>query len=231
MVIPAQEPAMIPKRAAPKTGELKLELYNNGGGIMRNRIVNPGDFLLATPALNGSYFQNCIIFVVECSLKTGAWGLVINHPAHLPLDEVFKSVPKNYKLLPLEFAAAERKLHTFFFGGPVQGTDPFQKLSVCILEVGFSVFNGAYEISKGVFISRIPLEMELPVSKLIAPQNKTARMFFGYSGWGIGQLEKEVLDGAWEVSNPFPFDVFSANRDEVPVTVNKFRECYENHRA
>jgi len=195
---------------------------------MQTRIVHPGDFLLATPALGGSYFQDCVIFIIECSATTGSWGLVINHLAHIPLDEVFRKNPgASHRQLPWEIMGASRELHTFFFGGPVQNTDPFQKLSVCILETGESVFNGAYEISNGVFISKIPLEMELPVSRLISPQNKTARIFFGYSGWGVGQLEREILDGAWEISNPFPYDVFSKNRDEVPVTVNKFRECYE----
>jgi len=199
---------------------------------MQEEIVRSGDFLLATPALNRSYFQDCIIFVVECSPRTGSWGLVINHQAHIPLDEVFKKNPSNInKFIPPEMLRARRQLYTFFFGGPVQNTSPFQRLSVSILETGVSVFNGAYEISKGVFVSRIPLEMELPVSKLIAPQNKTARMFFGYSGWGAGQLENEILNGSWEVSNPVPYEVFSRDKDEVPVTVGKFRECYENHRA
>jgi putative transcriptional regulator len=195
-------------------------------------MICSGDFLLATPALNDGYFQDCIIFMVECSQETGSWGLVINHLSHIPLDEVFKrTVRANNRLVPLEIVAAERERHIFFFGGPVQGTDPFQKLSVCILEAGNSVFDGAYEISKGVFISKIPLEMELPVSRLTTPQNKTARIFFGYSGWGVGQLEREILDGAWEVLNISPYDVFSKSRDEVPATVNKFRECYESHRA
>jgi putative transcriptional regulator len=188
---------------------------------MQTEIVQPGDFLLATPALKDSYFQNCIIFIVESSRKSGSWGLVINHIAHMPLDEVFRRVPRKDSF-------GER--HAFFFGGPVQNTDPFQKLSVSILEAGASVFNGASEVAKGVFISRIPLEMELPVYKLIAPQNKTARMFFGYSGWASGQLEREVLDGVWEVSNTSAFDVFSMSRDEVPVTVRKFREVYESYR-
>jgi len=198
---------------------------------MQEEIVRSGDFLLATPALSGSYFQDCIIFMVECSPKNGCWGLVINHKAHIPLDEVFKRSPVEMsKFVPLEMLRAIRPLYTFFFGGPVQNTDPFQKLSVCILEADTSVFNGAYEVSKKVFVSRIPLEMELPVSKLITPQNHTARIFFGYSGWAAGQLEDEILDGAWEVSNPVPYEVFSKNRDEVPITVSKFRECYENHR-
>jgi putative transcriptional regulator len=199
---------------------------------MPNKIVKPGNFLLATPALKGSYFQDCVIFMVECSPRTGSWGLVINHQVHMPLDEVFKkSAKESNRAIPWEIKGAARQLHTFFFGGPVQNTDPFQKLSVSILEVGISVFDGAYEISNEVFISRIPLDMELPVSRLIAPQNKTSRMFFGYSGWGTGQLEDEILNGAWEVSNPIPFEVFSKNRDEETITANKFRESYENYRA
>ena len=198
---------------------------------MHTEIIRPGDFLLATPALEGSYFQDSVIFVAECS-RTGSWGLVINHPAHIPLDEVFRKNPGTMsKSFSPDTIGLGRQLHTFFFGGPVQNTDPFQKLSVCILEVGISVFSGAYEVAKGVFISRVPLDMEIPVSRLIAPQNRTARMFFGYSGWEAGQLEKEVLDGAWEVSSTIPFDVFSKNRDEIPVTANKFRECYESYRA
>ena len=179
--------------------------------------------MLATPALKGSYFQDCVIFMVECSQRAGSWGLVINNRVHMPLDEVFK---RNVKLVN-----APRYLHTFFFGGPVQSTDPFQKLSVCILEAGTSVFNGAFEISNGVFVSRIPLDMELPVSKLIKPENSNARMFFGYSGWASGQLEDEILNGVWEVANPVPFEVFSRNRDEVPITANSFRKSYERHRA
>ncbi|MDR3001317.1 MAG: YqgE/AlgH family protein [Fibromonadaceae bacterium] len=190
---------------------------------MISEIVIPGDFLLATPALRGSYFQDSVIFMVECSSKTGSWGLVINHSVHMPLDEVFKRSAKAPN--------APRHLHTFFFGGPVQNTDPFQKLSVCILEAGTSVFNGSYEISNGVFISKIPLDMELPISKLIEPLNSTARMFFGYCGWAAGQLENEILNGAWEVSNPVPLEVFSKSRDEVPTTANIFRKSYERHRA
>jgi len=190
----------------------------------------PGSFLLSSSALKGSYFQNSVIFVVECG-RAGSWGLVINNPVHIPLDEVFsKSNKVPHFKTPIDINI-ERPLHTFFFGGPVHGTAPFQNLSVCIIETGKSVFSGSTEISNGVFVSRIPLSMELPVSMLIAPQNKTARMFFGYSGWGVGQLENEILDGAWEISNICPFDVFSHGRDEVPVSANKFRECYESFRA
>ena len=200
-----------------------------------NKVANlgiaPGSFLLAQPALSGSYFSDKIVFIAECGGQSGSWGLVINNPTHIPLDEVFSRNPNVMRhAMPLDIAI-ERPLHTFFFGGPVQGTAPFQNLSVCIIEAGKSVFRGSTEISRGVFISRIPLNMEIPVSMLTSPQNKTARMFFGYSGWAPGQLEHEILDGAWEVSNIFPYDVFSKSRDDIPITANKFRECYEKFRA
>jgi len=193
--------------------------------------IAPGSFLLASSALNGSYFSNKIVFLAECGGQSGSWGLVINNPTHIPLDEVFSRNPNTMRRkIPLDIVI-ERPLHTFFFGGPVQGTAPFQNLSVCIIEAGQSVFRGSTEISRGVFISRIPLSMEIPVSMLTSPQNKTARLFFGYSGWAAGQLENEILDGAWEVSNILPYDVFSQDRDGIPITANKFRECYEKSRA
>ncbi|MGD2061763.1 MAG: YqgE/AlgH family protein [Acidimicrobiia bacterium] len=41
------------------------------------------------------------------------------------------------------------------------------------------------------------------------------RVFSGYAGWGIGQLEGEIAEGSWHVADPEPDDVFC----EHPATL------------
>lgn len=194
---------------------------------MQNKIAGAGDFLLASSFLNRSYFQDSIIFLVECSSVNGSWGLVINDFTSMPLDEVFRRKTERDIKDSITNIFEDRKKHLFFFGGPIQSTAPFQKLSVFVLETNNSIFDSANEVSKDVFVSRIPTDMELPIYKLMAPANLTARLFFGYSGWAAGQLENEILEGAWEVLSVPSYKVFSEDREKVPMSIKKFREQYE----
>ena len=46
-----------------------------------------------------------------------------------------------------------------------------------------------------------------------------ARVFAGYSGWGPGQLERELAEPAWIVAPALPADVFAPDPDELWRTV------------
>jgi putative transcriptional regulator len=46
-----------------------------------------------------------------------------------------------------------------------------------------------------------------------------ARVFAGYSGWGPGQLERELEEPAWIVTAALPADVFASNPDVLWRTV------------
>jgi putative transcriptional regulator len=41
------------------------------------------------------------------------------------------------------------------------------------------------------------------------------RVFAGYSGWGPGQLERELEEPAWIVAGAEPGDVFAGDPDEL----------------
>lgn len=38
--------------------------------------------------------------------------------------------------------------------------------------------------------------------------SRPCRVFSGYAGWGVGQLEGEIAEGSWHVAEPEPDDVF-----------------------
>ncbi|MNI48532.1 hypothetical protein D3C73_1031000 [compost metagenome] len=40
------------------------------------------------------------------------------------------------------------------------------------------------------------------------------KFFMGYSGWGVGQLDREIDDNAWMVSNIPNVDLIFGNDDE-----------------
>jgi putative transcriptional regulator len=42
-----------------------------------------------------------------------------------------------------------------------------------------------------------------------------ARVFVGYSGWGSGQLEGELDEGAWLLADAVPDDVFTSDPDHL----------------
>lgn len=41
------------------------------------------------------------------------------------------------------------------------------------------------------------------------------RVFSGYAGWGIGQLEGEIAEGSWHVADPEADDVFSEHPETL----------------
>jgi len=165
-----------------------------------------GCFLLATPLLDGSWFQDKVIFLAEHS-EQSSFGLAINHSARIPIDEVFSG-----------FKSKERKPFRFFFGGPVQED------LVQILEIGASHFPDAPEIFPGVWLRSVADSEPLPILDLFASQ--TTRIVLGYSGWAAGQLESEVDRGCWEVVQPDPAEILSRSREELFASPTEFKRQF-----
>jgi len=49
----------------------------------------------------------------------------------------------------------------------------------------------------------------------VVPRISGARIFAGYSGWGVEQLEKEIEEGAWYVVDALPVDPFRADAADL----------------
>lgn len=149
-----------------------------------------GRLLVATPSLLDANFFRTVVLLVEHN-DEGAAGVVLNRPSETPLVDS--------PLDEWEDVAADPAL--VFVGGPVQPA-----AAVCLARArpdetpeGFEpVIDrvGVVDIGRGVGVLRPALDR--------------IRVFAGYAGWGAGQLEGEIEEGAWYVLDAEPDDVLSA---------------------
>jgi putative transcriptional regulator len=142
-------------------------------------------FLIAMPGLGDETFAKSVIYMCEHSDR-GALGLVINKPSDINLKGLFEKVE-----LPLH---REDLTDTVVFqGGPVQ------------TERGFVLHESILPGKESVYASTmtIPGGLEMTTSKDVLEALSTGagpRKVFvslGYSAWGEGQLESEILENSW----------------------------------
>ncbi len=139
-----------------------------------------GHFLIATPALNGSYFHHSVIYLCEHDDK-GAMGLVINQPADIMLDELLTQVN-------IENAAPNTASTPILLGGPMQQNQGIiLHDSPSNTEISSQIAGDIYLCASTDLLKILGTERS-PAHSLIA---------LGYSGWGAGQLEQEIIDNSW----------------------------------
>jgi putative transcriptional regulator len=146
-----------------------------------------GRLLVATPDLEDANFFRTVVLLLEHS-PDGALGVVLNRPADTPVAD---PLPAWAGLVP-EPAVC-------FVGGPVQpdGAIGLARAHGDAPPAGYApLFDD---------LGTVDLEQD---PDAIAPRIDRVRVFVGHSGWGPGQLEREVDAGGWfvvplEASDPW----------------------------
>jgi len=146
-------------------------------------------FLIAMPGLQDALFSRSVVFLCEHSSR-GALGLVINKPCEISLKGLFDKVE-----LPLQ--RPDLADVPVFYGGPVQ------------TERGFvlheATFAQADQPAESVYSSTmvIPGGLEMTTSRDVLEAIATGSgprkilVSLGYSAWGEGQLEQELIENSW----------------------------------
>jgi putative transcriptional regulator len=159
------------------------------------------------PQLQDPNFRRAVLLMVQHD-EASSFGLVLNRPADLPVSELFSG---------LEFSWHGRPQDTVSWGGPVE------------LNSGWMLFGdarGGVEVGETARTEEpddtVDTEEEVtPVAPGVyfagsldvfrdmaeAPP-EAVRFFLGYSGWGPGQLEFEIAQGAWLSAPATPEAVF-----------------------
>jgi putative transcriptional regulator len=151
-----------------------------------------GKILLASRRLADPNFHRTVILLVQHGAD-GALGLVLNRPLEMSIKDVCEEA--------LEISCqADGVLRQ---GGPCQG--PLMALHTHEESVPTGDPNRCQVLS-GLYFSTDRDELEW----LLQLEHPRAIFFLGYSGWGPGQLESELEEGAWLVTTANPEHIFDA---------------------
>lgn len=152
-----------------------------------------GCLLVATPQLEDPNFRRAVVLLVEHEPGEGSLGIVLNRPTGLEVDRV----------LP-PWAALVTGPSVVFQGGPVALDSALALARV----PGSDEPPGWRALTDDSAISRVGLVDLEAHPGLLAAEVVQLRVFAGYAGWGGGQLQDEVEQGAWYVLPAEPADVF-----------------------
>ncbi len=149
---------------------------------------------MATPDLRDPNFSRTVVLMLEHG-DDGALGVVLNRPIELSVAEV----------LP-DWADLASVPSCLFVGGPVAPT--------AVIGLG----RGDGPVVQPLFDGLGTLDLDLDPA-IYESTLSGLRIFVGYAGWSLGQLEQEMAAGGWLVLDLRPDDPFSANPAQLWQTV------------
>lgn len=161
-----------------------------------------GKFLIAMPALDEGDFSRSVIYMCAHSAE-GAMGLIINKPLdHLSFPDLLvqlEIIPDEKRIrLPTE--ARSMRVHR---GGPVDTGR------------GFVLHTSDFHLDA----STLPISEELSLTATVEILKAIAEgrgpehslLTLGYAGWAPGQLESEIVDNGWLITDADPEIIFGAD--------------------
>lgn len=154
-----------------------------------------GQLLIAEPLLGDPNFDRTVVLMIEHT-DDGALGVVLNRPTDLEVDAVLSEWS--------ELAASPPVL---YMGGPVEQNG--------VLALGRRAADDAKVPGWTPVLGNVgTVDLHLEPHE-VADGLEGIRFFAGYSGWGGGQLEAELAEGAWLVVPAVTDDVFAPDPDTM----------------
>ncbi|HWH34261.1 MAG TPA: YqgE/AlgH family protein [Acidimicrobiales bacterium] len=157
--------------------------------------VRPGRLLVASPRLADPNFARTVVLVLAVEDEGGALGVVLNRPSETAVDDPLPA-----------WADLAADPAVVFVGGPVatDGAIGLARGSTSSAGHGWAPVTGRLGT---VDLGSDPEDVDVPV--------ETLRVFVGHAGWGPGQLQAEIDEGAWVVLDAAPDDVVCAKPDDL----------------
>ena len=167
--------------------------------------VGKGVLLVASPALDDPNFSQSVVLVLEHGSE-GTLGVIVNRSTNVLLSEA----------LP-DLTVLKGTTYRLFSGGPVEPT------RLILLSRLKDPPAGARSVFDGVYVGGTPEVLERIITQ--AKPNETFRAFAGVAGWAPGQLQYEMLQGAWAILPPDSIGIF----DKDPATL--WEDCLRRLQA
>ncbi len=151
-----------------------------------------GTLLVSEPFMIDPNFKRSVVLLTEFEIN-GAVGFVLNQKSNLILSDLISDI--------------ECSDFPIYIGGPVEN-DSLHFFHRC-----YDKINSGIKIREGLFWGG-----NFETLKILL-QNNTInsdeiKFFIGYSGWGAGQLEREMKENSWIVTDKFDSEVVFVENEE-----------------
>ncbi|MDP3898927.1 MAG: YqgE/AlgH family protein [Mesorhizobium sp.] len=159
-------------------------------------------FLVAMPGMKDDRFSRAVIYICAHS-EDGAMGLIINQPQQLRFPDLLVQLGIMDETAAIRLPAEARDF-VVRHGGPVDRSR------------GFVLHSDDYRVDSSLPVSEdicltATVDILRAISKGRGPRH--ALMALGYSGWGAGQLEREISDNGWLTCPADPDLLFDADME------------------
>lgn len=151
-----------------------------------------GRVLLAGPFMQDYHFKNSVVLIIE-SNENGTLGVVLNKLYSMSINDLVADFPRIN--LPV------------FLGGPVNND------SLVFIHTLGDKLEGSLKIQEGLWFGG-DFDQLIQLSRNHAVNSSSVRFFIGYTGWGVGQLNEELLRDDWLVSDISPKACFRICEDK-----------------
>ena len=141
-----------------------------------------GKVLVADPFLQDPYFTRSVVLITETNDK-GSIGFILNKPLSLSIEDAIEGFPEFDKFLSL--------------GGPVD-----QEVMLFLHRKG-DILDGSLSLGNGLFWGGDFEQLKVLISQELIKEDDIY-FFLGYAGWSPGQLEAELQQGNWALSDFSP---------------------------
>jgi putative transcriptional regulator len=190
-----------------------------GYDFEKSKSLKSGSLLLSEPFMLDENFRRTVVLVCEHNEENGTVGLIVNKPINLRLNDVVE-----------DFPAFNGKV---FLGGPV-GTDTLQFLHNLGDKISGSVkltdnanspalsakVSGALKLTDNLYWGGNFEEIKALIQNGEVGENDI-RFYLGYSGWSVGQLEQELKDNSWIITEATSEHIFKIPTDALWKEVMK----------
>ena len=184
---------------SPLTQECAAQTYVNDqdlfDSIKHRPRLSKGTIIIAGRNLHDPNFSHTVVLITEYN-KLGTTGLVINRPMKMAANKVF---PPITQLTP--------EAGKLYNGGPIG----FNNLQILVetgtqLQRSESLTGNIYLINNHRTFDTLTQHSEAGIK---------VKIVSGYAGWGIGQLESEIIRGDWYIWRADSRIVFSKSPESV----------------
>ncbi|HAT79984.1 MAG TPA: transcriptional regulator [Flavobacterium sp.] len=140
--------------------------------------LNKGKLLVAEPSLIGDLSFNRSVILLADHNKNGSVGFIINKPLQYTINDLIPEINATFKI---------------YNGGPVEQDNLYFIHNVPHL------ISNSVEISNGIYWGgEYEITKELINNGKINKNN--IRFFLGYTGWEKNQLETEMTENSWIIT-------------------------------